>query len=179
MDKAISIETGEIILIFDILPEKNGKKCNCVCIACQRPLIARTLGTKRRKCFAHTKKDEKACRKIREEKRKTISTEQYARNSLETAPTCLKKEKEIASPKFSIDNTTLQDIWNVIKGPFIAVSNAGWFVLIDTEPREQYKINKGRYLGKINKKIEQLFKIKQNREINGTKLPIWRFLTEV
>ncbi len=179
MDKAVSKETGEIILIFDIPPKKNGKKCNCICIECKRPLIARTLGTKRRKCFAHTKKDEKACRKIREEKQRTSTTEQHAQNSPETLPTCLKKKKNIITQEISTNNTTLQDIWNVTNGPFIAISNNGWYVSIETAPQNQYRENQGKCLGKITKDFENLFKNIEEKEIHGATFPIWTLIPNV
>lgn len=44
---------NKIIHIDDIIPSENGVKCNCVCPACGEKLVARTLGNKNKKCFAH------------------------------------------------------------------------------------------------------------------------------
>ncbi len=43
----------KIIHIDEIISSENGFKCNCVCPACGEKLVARTLGNKNKKCFAH------------------------------------------------------------------------------------------------------------------------------
>ncbi|WP_315069372.1 hypothetical protein [uncultured Clostridium sp.] len=44
---------NKIIHIDDITPNENGIKCNCICPSCGEKLVARTLGKKNKKCFAH------------------------------------------------------------------------------------------------------------------------------
>lgn len=44
---------NKIMHINYILPIENGLKCNCICPSCGAKLIARTLGKKNKKCFAH------------------------------------------------------------------------------------------------------------------------------
>lgn len=169
MDNGIYIKTGEIISIFDIKPKQNGKKCNCVCIECHRPLIARTLGTKQRKCFAHTKNDEKACRKIREQK-KFITTERHAKDSPETTPTCINKYK------------TLIEIWNEVQAPFIAkCKDKNYYFGIRQKPFDN-KYN--RCYGFVAESITGLYNQKKynynsngySREIFLATNSIWEFL---
>jgi len=47
--------SGKIVLINNV---KNGKACNCFCIACNDPLIARNGGKIKAHSFAHTTKEE-------------------------------------------------------------------------------------------------------------------------
>ena len=47
--------SGKVVSINNV---KNGKACNCFCIACNDPLVARNGGTKNAHSFAHTTKEE-------------------------------------------------------------------------------------------------------------------------
>lgn len=47
------LKEGRIVHINEITPDLNGKRCGCVCPACHRDLIARSLGKKRIAHFAH------------------------------------------------------------------------------------------------------------------------------
>lgn len=47
------LREGRIVHINEITPDLNGKRCGCVCPACRRNLIARSLGKKRIAHFAH------------------------------------------------------------------------------------------------------------------------------
>ena len=174
MDTAISIESDEIISIFNITPEHNGKKCNCICIECKRPVIAKTLGTKQRKCFAHTKNDERACKKIQEEKKNNYieenRNEYQARNSPETKPTCIEEKQ---NTKITKGKTLIQLWYENNEKPFIAKRNDGYYVYVETNPKNT------QFYGKLDKSVQYVKKYTHDKvKIYYKNEPIWEFYSK-
>ncbi len=167
MDFAISLETDKRININDIPINRKGFKCNCICEECRTIVIACLKNDKKRKHFRHRYGiDEKNCKKTQEEKKK-LKAEHHARQSPETAPTCIKKYK------------SLIEIWNEVQAPFIAKCKTNnCFYGIHKKPFENIY---NKCYGFISDNVESVRNkrkydsFKKSREIFGASQSIWEF----
>jgi hypothetical protein len=73
-------------------------------------------------------------------------------------------------------NKSLEEIWEEIQTPFIALNRDGYYAIIEKNPKEQkIKYNYNVY-GKIDKSIKRLFSSGKKSQIIYD-MPTWEFLT--
>jgi len=71
---------------------------------------------------------------------------------------------------------TLEELWDICEGPFIACNReTDYLVLITKSPKEQYK-KYGRVYGRINKSLEWLIKNDNGRIIDDGSLDMWSLI---